>query len=90
MAAFTPRMGPRYANGRNTDNGPGAHQAVSLLSPYVRRGLVLEQNLVAAALAAHGPEEAKKFIQEVIWRGYFKGWLKRGASVGQLPHRARG
>ena len=81
MAAFTPRMGRRYANGRNTDNGPGAHQAVSLLSPYVRRRLVLEQDLVAAALAAHGPEEAEKFIQEVIWRGYFKGWLEHRPQV---------
>ncbi len=81
MAAFTPRMGRRYANGRNTDNGPGAPQAVSLLSPYVRRRLVLEQDLVAAALAAHGPEEAEKFIQEVIWRGYFKGWLEHRPQV---------
>ncbi len=80
-AAFTPRMGRRYANGRNTDNGPGAHQAVSLLSPFVRRRLVLEQDLVAAALAAHGPEEAEKFIQEVIWRGYFKGWLEHRPQV---------
>ncbi len=80
-AAFTPRMGRRYANGRNTDNGPGAHQAVSLLSPFVRRRLVLEQDLVAAALAAHGPEEAEKFIQEVIWRGYFNGWLEHRPQV---------
>ena len=26
MAAFTPRMGRRYANGRNYDAGPGAHE----------------------------------------------------------------
>ena len=81
MAAFTPRMGRRYANGRNTDHGPGAHQAVSVLSPYVRRRLVTEQELVATALAAHGPEDAEKFIQEVIWRGYFKGWLERRPQV---------
>ena len=77
MAAFAPRMGRRYANGRNTDLGAGAHQAVSLLSPYVARRLVLESDLVAQALANHGPEHAEKFIQEVIWRGYFKGWLER-------------
>ena len=81
MAAFTPRMGRRYANGRNTDHGPGAHKAVSVLSPYVRRRLVTEQELVAAALAAHGPEDAEKFVQEVIWRGYFKGWLERRPQV---------
>lgn len=81
LQAFIPRMGRRYANGRNTDHGPGAHKAVSVLSPYVRRRLVLEQDLVAAALAAHGPEEGEKFIQEVIWRGYFKGWLEHRPQV---------
>ena len=81
MAAFAPRMGRRYANGRNTDHGPGAHQAVSVLSPYIRHRLVLESDAVAAALAAHGPEEAEKFVQEVIWRGYFKGWLERRPQV---------
>ena len=81
LAAFTPRMGRRYANGRNTDHGPGAHKAVSVLSPYIRRRLVLESEVVAAALAAHGPEDAEKFVQEVIWRGYFKGWLERRPQV---------
>ena len=81
MAAFAPRMGRRYANGRNTDHGPGAHKAVSVLSPYIRRRLVLESDAVTAALAAHGPEDAEKFVQEVIWRGYFKGWLERRPQV---------
>ncbi|MBC7737147.1 MAG: deoxyribodipyrimidine photolyase [Candidatus Saccharibacteria bacterium] len=81
MAAFAPRMGRRYANGRNTDHGAGAHKAVSVLSPYIRRRLVLESDAVAAALAAHGAEDAEKFVQEVIWRGYFKGWLERRPQV---------
>ena len=81
MAAFTPRMGRRYANGRNTDHGPGRHAAVSVLSPYIRRRLVMESDVVATALAAHGPDEAEKFVQEVIWRGYFKGWLERRPQV---------
>jgi len=81
LAAFAPRMGRRYANGRNTDHGPGAHQAVSQLSPYIRRRLVLEADAVAMAMAAHGPEAAEKFIQEVVWRGYFKGWLERHPGI---------
>lgn len=81
LAAFVPCMGRRYANGRNTDHGPGAHQAVSMLSPYIRRRLVLESEVVAAALAAHGPAESEKFVQEVIWRGYFKGWLERRPQI---------
>lgn len=80
LAAFTPRMGRRYANGRNTDHGPGGHSAVSGLSPYIARRLVLERDAVSAAIAAHG-DDAEKFVQEVIWRGYFKGWLERRPQV---------
>lgn len=74
-------MGRQYTNGRNTDRGAGAHRDVSTLSPYIRRRLVLEQDAVAAALTAHGPEAAEKFIDEVFWRGYFKGWLERRPSI---------
>ncbi|GAB2499093.1 FAD-binding domain-containing protein [Arenimonas alkanexedens] len=81
MASFVPAMGKRYANGRNADHGPGAHKAVSRLSPYIRRRLVTEPEVVAAAMAAHGPEMAEKFVEEVFWRTYFKGWLERRPQV---------
>ena len=81
MQAFVPGMGPLYATGRNFDAGPEAAQAVSGLSPYIRRRLLTEPEVVAAAIAAHGPQDAAKFIDEVIWRGYFKGWLERRPQV---------
>lgn len=81
LAAFAPRMGRQYANGRNTDHGPGAHQAVSQFSPYIRRRLLLEADAVATAIAAHGLKAAEKFIHEVVWRGYFKGWLERRPGI---------
>ena len=81
MHAFVPAMGRRYENGRNYDLGPGKHKAVSALSPFVRRRLVTEQELVIAAVNTHGPEAAEKFVQEVIWRSYFKGWLERRPQV---------
>ncbi|MEL7117389.1 MAG: deoxyribodipyrimidine photolyase, partial [Pseudomonadota bacterium] len=77
LEAFAPRMGRQYANGRNYDRGAGAHKHVSMVSPYIRRRLLLEQDAIALALDHHGPSGAEKFIQEVIWRGYFKGWLER-------------
>lgn len=76
LQAFGPGMGRRYADGRNFDHGPGAHTAVSVLSPYIRRRLVTEQEVVASALALHGLRGAEKFVQEVVWRSYFKGWLE--------------
>jgi deoxyribodipyrimidine photo-lyase len=81
MTAFEPAMGRRYANGRNYDHGPGRHTAVSGLSPYVRRRLVTEQEVVTAAVTRHGADAAEKFIQEVVWRSYFKGWLERRPQV---------
>lgn len=77
LQAFVPRMGRRYAACRNYDRGPGQHRDVSCLSPWLRRRLVTEEETVIAALQAHGPDGAEKFIQEVFWRGYFKGWLER-------------
>nr|WP_068109150.1 FAD-binding domain-containing protein [Tropicimonas marinistellae] len=81
LDAFRPRMGARYAANRNVDAGPGRQTSVSHLSPYIRRRLVTEAEVVAAALDAHGPDGAGKFIQEVIWRGYFKGWLEHRPSI---------
>lgn len=81
MQAFVPAMGRRYANGRNHDYGPARRNNVSALSPWVRRRLLTEQELVTAAVRAHGPEAAQKFIEEVVWRGYFKGWLERRPQV---------
>jgi deoxyribodipyrimidine photo-lyase len=81
MQSFIPIMASRYANGRNYDHGPGHHTSVSVLSPYIRRRLVTEREVVAAALAIHGPQAPEKFVEEVIWRGYFKGWLERRPQV---------
>jgi len=76
LAGFAPRMGPHYAAGRNTDAGPGQRQDVSRLSPALRHRLVTEREVVATALATHGLQGAEKFIQEVFWRSYWKGFLE--------------
>jgi deoxyribodipyrimidine photo-lyase len=76
LADFAPRMGRAYAAGRNTDPGPGRRQDVSLLSAHVKHRLLLESELVGAALARHRFAEAEKFVQEVFWRSYWKGFLQ--------------
>ncbi len=81
LADFTPRMGDAYADGRNHDPGPGRRTAVSGLSPWLRHRLLTEDEPIAAALAAHGPRRAEKFIQEVMWRIYWKGWLEQRPAV---------
>lgn len=81
LNVFTPQMGQAYAAQRNYDRGPGEHTSVSCLSPYIRRRLISEQEVVTAALQNHGLDGAEKFIQEVFWRGYFKGWLERRPAI---------
>jgi deoxyribodipyrimidine photo-lyase len=73
---FAPRMGRDYASGRNADPGPGLRRDVARLSPHVRHRLLLEEELVGTALAHHGVRAAEKFVQEVFWRSYWKGFLE--------------
>ncbi len=68
-------LGRRYAEQRNTEPGPDQRPTTTRLSPYLRRRILLEEEVVRAAWDAHGPA-AEKFIQEVFWRTYFKGHLE--------------
>jgi deoxyribodipyrimidine photo-lyase len=47
-----------------------------MLSPYVRFRLITEAEVCAAVLSQHSAEDADKFLQEVVWRSYWKGWLQ--------------
>lgn len=81
LSAFLPDAGRAYAARRNIDEGPGSRRHVSMLSPWLRRRLLEEQEVAAAALERFGYEGAEKFIQEVFWRLYFKGYLERRPSI---------
>ena len=76
LESFSPRAGRAYAAGRNFDLGADRREAVSNLSPYLRYRLITEREVVAAVLDHHGQTDAEKFIQEVLWRTYWKGWLE--------------
>ena len=73
LTSFLPRAGRDYADRRNLDL-PG-HPHVSTLSPWLRHRLVTEGEVVDATLRAH-PRGADKFLAEVWWRTYWKGWLE--------------
>jgi len=78
---FLPLAGRSYAQKRNFDFGPGAHDKVSGLSPWVRHRLILETDMLGATLSRHGFAASEKFVQEVFWRSYFKGWLEHRPEV---------
>ena len=92
LAAFLEHEGAEYAGARNFDLGPEARPTTSTLSPYLRRRLITEAEVVGAAVAAFGDEGAEKFISEVFWRTYFKGHLEThpAAWAGYLALAAEG
>ena len=71
LTAFLPQAGREYSRLRNYDLGPGRHEHVSTLSPWIRHRLILEEEIVRAVLARHSLSAAEKFIQEVFWRTYW-------------------
>lgn len=75
LHALLPRLGHDYAEGRNTTRSALDEPTTSVLSPYLRRRLVTEREVVEGAVAAQGGR-AQKFIEEVFWRSYFKGHLE--------------
>jgi hypothetical protein len=74
MAEFLPLAG-RYASDRNFVR-PG-HPNISRLSPWVQKRLLLEEEVIDAARARWPFEAVEKFVQEVYWRTYWKGWLEQ-------------
>lgn len=78
---FVPRSGRKYAATRNEDPGPGRRDNVSMLSPYIRHRMLSERDVVEAVLQKYAPSTAEKFIQEVLWRTYWKGWLQMRPQV---------
>lgn len=72
LNAFIPHAGRDYASKRNYDDLAN----VSALSPYVRHRLITEEDVLKATLSRHSTNAAEKFIQEVYWRTYWKGWLE--------------
>ncbi|MFC4291583.1 FAD-binding domain-containing protein [Sphingorhabdus arenilitoris] len=76
LQAFIPRAGRAYAANRNVDHGPQDRSNVSALSPYIRRRMITEEEVVRSVLSAHSFAAAEKYIQEIAWRTYWKGWLE--------------
>ncbi len=81
LEGFLPHAGREYAAQRNYDRGPRDRVNVSRLSPYLSHRLVTEQEVVAAVVAHHGINASEKFVQEVCWRTYWKGWLEMRPAV---------
>ncbi len=78
---FLPNAGSAYAESRNADHGPDRHQNVSTLSPWIRTRTITEWEVLGSVLEQHPDKAASKFIDEICWRTYWKGWLQLRPSV---------
>ena len=70
-----------YSKLRNFDFGPDKRDNVSCLSPYVTHGVLNEIEIIKKSLAKFSFSKNEKFIQEVLWRTYWKGWLELRPNV---------
>ena len=81
LADFIPRAGRDYASNRNYDRGSHDRSNVSTLAPYLRCRLITEEEVVGRVLERFSLTTASKFVQEVFWRTYWKGWLEARPAV---------
>ncbi len=70
-----------YEAQRNFDYGPTDRNNVSELSKFISHRVLFEYDVAKRALAQHPPKVVDKFIQEVFWRIYWKGWLEHRPKV---------
>jgi len=70
-----------YSKLRNFDFGPEKRSNTSCLSPYITHGIINEQEVIYKALNKFSFSKNEKFIQEVLWRTYWKSWLELRPNV---------
>ena len=70
-----------YSQLRNFDFGPNNRSNISCLSPYITHGVINELEVIDKSLKKFSFSKNEKFIQEVLWRVYWKGWLELRPTV---------
>ena len=70
-----------YSSQRNYDFGPESRENTSNLSKYISHRIINEYDLVREILSQYNLQKVDKFIQEIFWRVYWKGWLEHRPEV---------
>ncbi|MDA7840880.1 DNA photolyase [Candidatus Pelagibacter sp.] len=70
-----------YSKLRNFDFGPSNRSNISCLSPYITHGVINELEVINKSLKKFSFAKNENFIQEVLWRVYWKGWLELRPNV---------
>jgi deoxyribodipyrimidine photo-lyase len=70
-----------YSRLRNFDYGPDSRSNISCLSPYITHGIISELEVIKKSLSKFSFSKNEKFIQEILWKTYWKGWLELRPNV---------
>ena len=80
--SYLPNTGSYYRNNRNYSYDLiNNRNTTSLLSPYIRYRLLSEEDIIKKTLSINSFTKTEKFIQEIYWRTYWKGWLEHRPDV---------
>ncbi len=71
----------KYGLYRNYDNGPQSENFVSGVSKFITHRVLYEYSIINDVLQNYNSKSANKFVEEVYWRIYWKGWLENRPSV---------
>jgi len=69
-------QGPVLHYARLRNHVTEGHGHVSRLSAAITHRVITEAEVLRAVLRTHKPALVEKFLQEVVWRSYWKGWLE--------------
>ena len=80
--SYLPNTGSYYRDNRNYSYDLiNNRNTTSLLSPYIRYRLLSEEDIIKKTLSINSFTKTEKFIQEIYWRTYWKGWLEHRPDV---------
>ena len=74
----------KYSKSRNFDYGKDKIDNTSCLSKYITHRIIDEEEVIKSAHSKYPYLTIEKFIQEVFWRTYWKGWLELRPRVWQV------
>jgi len=82
LDSYMPKAGSYYELKRNFSIDLDTNKnTTSLLSPYIRYRILSEESILKEVLNKHSYFESEKYIQEIFWRTYWKGWLEHRPEV---------
>ena len=81
LSYYLPKAGKYYELNRNYSEDSSGNKTTSLLSPFIRYRLISEENVLKKILEKYELRDCEKFVQEIYWRTYWKGWLEHRPSV---------